>query len=234
MKASLAVLVAAFVVAADSTTAAVARGRHAGAVTIASRDSWHPGPDSARVATLLSSLASGDCFVCELIADQIGNFWFGGGDDGIGRFADADRPTEIMAAKDSLHGHTADARAIDLLVNSLSTDNACVRRVAGKLLGRSRIAPDRLAKLLESPSPRTREAAAYAIGVLGDVKSARAALEARLAGNDPSEAAMAVWALGEIEDTASVEPLVHAAAAKDVRVVGGDGRAREPQGSPVE
>src|SRR5438132_2577030 len=36
------------------------------------------GADSARVATLLAALAHTDPVICDLIGDQLGNFWMGG------------------------------------------------------------------------------------------------------------------------------------------------------------
>ncbi|HKH91500.1 MAG TPA: hypothetical protein VKA54_06840, partial [Gemmatimonadaceae bacterium] len=46
----------------------------------ASHEEWdrRPGPDSGRVAILLDALGRTDPLVCELIGDQLGNFWNGG------------------------------------------------------------------------------------------------------------------------------------------------------------
>lgn len=178
-------------------------------------DSLRPGPDSARVARLLSSLGAGDALVCEMLADQLGNFWWNGNDDGVGRFGDA--TNTLASAKDSLHGRISQPGAITLLANTLNTDNACVRRVAAKLLGRSRVDNARLTGLLTDASSRTREAAAYAIGS-GEHRNARAALERMLRDREAPEAAMAAWALGELEDSASLPALERAVTATDVRV----------------
>src|SRR5689334_19667114 len=61
-----------------------------------------PGPDSGRVAIMLDALGRTDPVVCELIADQLGNFWWGGDRYGIGRFAAASQTVRI--AKDSVGG----------------------------------------------------------------------------------------------------------------------------------
>src|SRR5438552_1808247 len=59
------------------------------------------GADSARVATLLSALAHTDPVICDLIGDQLGNFWMGGEPGRLGRFDDA---PNVQGAKDSLAG----------------------------------------------------------------------------------------------------------------------------------
>jgi len=47
------------------------------------------GADSARVATLLNALGRTDPVICDLIGDQLGNFWMGGQPGRLGRFDDA-------------------------------------------------------------------------------------------------------------------------------------------------
>ncbi len=115
------------------------------------------GADSARVATLLNALARTDPVICDLIGDQLGNFWSGGQAGGLGRFADA---PNLQGAKDSLHETITDPRAQSLLVATLGAENQCVRRVAAKLLGQSTVAASVLTGLLDDPSPRIRESAA--------------------------------------------------------------------------
>src|SRR5437016_10550297 len=121
------------------------------------------GADSARVATLLAALAHTDPVICDLIGDQLGNFWMGDDPGRLGRFSDA--PGRIQGAKDSLAGSVTDPRALTLLVATLGTDNPCVRRVAAKLLGRSAVSAAVLRELLADASPRVRESAAFAAGV---------------------------------------------------------------------
>src|SRR6476620_9658397 len=96
-----------------------------------------PGPDSGRVAMMIDALSRTDPVVCELIADQLGNFWWGGGEYNVGRLASTS--TTIQAAKDSIGGDITDSRAINRLVAELDGANACTRRVAAKMLGNSTI-----------------------------------------------------------------------------------------------
>ena len=173
------------------------------------------GPDSARVASLLAVLGSGDALVCEMIADQMGNGWWGSDVNAPGRFSDA--RADMAAAKDSLHGRITHAGTQQLLIATLSHENACVRRAAAKLLGRSRIETARLIALLDDTSPRVREAAAFAIGA-GEKRSARVPLETMLARGGAAEAAMAAWALAEEQDEASAPALERAMRHDDARV----------------
>ena len=172
------------------------------------------GADSARVATLLAALAHTDPVVCDLIGDQLGNFWIGGDPARLGRFSDA---PSVQGAKDSLAGTITDPRAVALLVATLGTDNPCVRRVAAKLLGRSTVSAAVLRGLLDSPAPRIRESAAFASGV-GERREMRAALEHQLADTAMGPAAMAAWALGEIQDPASAPALQGAVHGSSPRV----------------
>src|SRR6185295_5887443 len=181
-----------FVVAgAAAGYAATVAPRLVGAPSISMQeDTLQPGPDSTRVATLLDALASGDRLICDMFADQVGNFW--NNDEGLGVFSD--HATSLQPAKDSLHGRVRQPKAIALLTSKLNTENACVRRVAAKLLGRSVISSERLVAMMDDQSARVREAAAYAIGQ-GDRGHAHAALESKLGSRDTSLAAMAAWAL---------------------------------------
>src|SRR6185295_13048462 len=171
------------------------------------------GADSVRVATLLAALAHTDPLICDMIGDQLGNFWMGGEPGRLGRFDDT---PNVQGAKDSLAGKITDPRAVSLLIATLGTDNPCVRRVAAKLLGSSAVSASVLGSLLEHASPRIRESAAYAAGV-GERRETRAALERRLTDTATGPAAMAAWALGQIQDPASAAALqasVHAASAR--------------------
>jgi HEAT repeat protein len=178
---------------------------------------WHdnrPGPDSSRVARLLTTMGQTDPVACEMLSDQIGNFWWGGDEWGIGRLSDA--RLDVRAAKDSVSGHVRDPAAIRHLVSMLSTDDPCVRRTAAKMLGNSTIADNELARLFDDPSPRVREAALHAAG-----HEERPALRTRmegLLGRDETTSAMAAWALGNLEMRESVDPLANALARGAQRV----------------
>jgi HEAT repeat protein len=174
-----------------------------------------PGPDSGRVAILIDALGRTDPVVCELIADQLGNFWWGGGRDGVGRLAAA--PATVQVAKDSIGGTITDPRAINRLVTELDGPNACTRRVASKLLGQSNVGAARLNVLLADGSANIRESAALAAGN-GEHKDVMPALERALNDQSPAVAAMAAWALGEIEDRSSVPALLKLVRSGDARV----------------
>ena len=80
-------------------------------------ESSRAGPDSGRVAILLDALNRTDPVVCDLIADQLGNFWWSGGREGVGRLAAASMT--VQAAKDSIGGKITDERAIRRLITEL-------------------------------------------------------------------------------------------------------------------
>lgn len=178
-------------------------------------DSVRVGPDSARVAKLLDALGKTDRLVCDLIADQIGNFWWDGGRHGLGEFADA--TSASRAAKDSMGGRVRDSRAIALLSSNLRAEDPCVRKIAAKMLGHSTERTNQLVKLLDDGAPRVREAAAFALGV-GERREARSALERTLDTREGALAAMSAWALGEIHDSASVPALTRAMRTTDAKV----------------
>jgi len=214
---AIAVLLASAAVGAGAIGAAVKLSPAAPA-TFSDHHDWErsrPGPDSGRVAILIDALGRTDPVVCELLADQLGNFWFGGGRDGVGRLAAAS-PT-VQIAKDSIGGTITDERAINRLVAELDGSNACTRRVASKLLGNSKISTARLNTLLGDASANVRESAALAAGN-GEHHDARPALERALNDKAPAVAAMAAWALGDIEDHASVPALLKFVREGDTRV----------------
>ena len=190
-------------------------GIAAGATAIQeSSNDQRTGPDSVRVAAMISVLGTGDPLVCEIVADQAGNSWWGNG-SGLARFADA--RVDLFAAKDSLSGRIAHEGTMQLLITTLDHENACVRRLAARWLGRSRIETSRLVALLDHASPIVREAAAYAIGS-GNDRMARVALERMLSQRGSAEAAMAAWALAEEQDPASLPALQQALQHEGARV----------------
>ncbi len=192
-------------------------GPDAGQMSITIGDHGHerPGPDSARVAMLLDAMQRTDAVTCEMLSDQIGNFWWGRDAWGLGRLHDA--RSEVRAAKDSVSGRVRDARAIRLLSTRLDSEDPCVRRTAAKMLGNSTASDAVLVAALESPSPRVREAALLAIGE-AERPTLRTRVERELRGNDAASVAMAAYALGELEDRASVDPLEDVLNHADARV----------------
>lgn len=163
-----------------------------------------PGPDSGRVAILIDALGRTDPVVCELIGDQLGNFWWGNS-SGVGRLAAASAAVQV--AKDSTSGTITDPRAINRLVAELDGPNACTRRVASKLLGNSTVSAARLNNLLTDASANVRESAALA-AANSEHKEVVPALQRALDDQSPAVVAMAAYALGELEDKTSVPALV--------------------------
>ena len=107
-------------VGAGAIGAAVKLNPTTDSITIGEDHDWErgrPGPDSGRVAILLDALGRTDPIVCELIGDQLGNFWWGGEHEGVGRLAAA--PVNVQLAKDSIGGTITDPRAINRLVAEL-------------------------------------------------------------------------------------------------------------------
>jgi HEAT repeat protein len=156
----------------------------------------HTGPGIAAVARLLDALGKTDPAVCEMVSDQVGNFWWSENEAGIGALHDA--RVGARAVRDSLSGKVSDAAAIELLISSLQNDDPCVRRTAAKMLGNSTVTDGKLGILLSHQSPRVREAAALAAGS-EDRPALRQLLETLLTAGETNSAAMAAWALGQLE-----------------------------------
>ena len=235
---ALTIVLASAVLGAGAAGAAIELRPGAGSFTgQPGRDHDRPGPDSARVAMLLDALGRTDPLLCDLLGDQIGNFWNSGERDGIGRLAAA--PPSLRAAKDSIGGTITDQRAINRLVAELDAANTCTRRIASKLLGRSVVSTSRLEALLHDasanvresaamaagngehhdmvpaliralgdPDIRVRRAAAEAIGELDDLKVAPPGLVAALSSNDAELRHRAAKALCEIADPSTTSALV--------------------------
>jgi HEAT repeat protein len=173
------------------------------------------GPDSARVAHFLDALDAADPVICELVSDQLGNFWMSDEELGIGRLSDARAP--MRAAKDTISRRVHDAGAQRLLVARLESENPCLRLTAAKMLGNSTASDDVIARLLESPSARVREAALRSLGTR-ERPALRERIERMLTAREPAVAAMAAYALGQIEHRGSVGPLRRALAGETVTV----------------
>jgi len=164
----------------------------------------HRGPDSARVAQFLDAVAAADPVLCELVSDQLGNFWFNGDANGIGRLADA--RSSAFAAKDSVTRRVTQPNAIRLLASKLDAENPCTRLVAAKMLGNSAVADAEFERLLESNSTHVREATLRALAVR-ERPALRRPVERQLASSNADVAVMAAYALGHLEDRASVPRL---------------------------
>src|ERR1051326_7000875 len=122
------------------------------------------GPDSARVKAFLGALRQADPMICEMLADQVSNFWNPSGFFAMGFPPDGDRRWE--RARDSLSRPPPDPAALRRIARALDEPNPCVRRAAAKLLGHGEEAQvvAVIREGLRSGSPRVREAAALAAG----------------------------------------------------------------------
>lgn len=207
-------LVAALATVATATTVALGDDSPAAPRQGAGQEPRRVGPDSSRVAALLASLTRADPVACEMIADQVGNFWWSDGAVGVGMLGDVRQ--DVRRAKDSISAPVTEPRAIRLLAATLAHEDPCVRLVAAKMLGNSTTSDAVLIGALESPSARVREAALRAAGER-DRPALRARVE-RLLADTPEVAAMAAWALGEWEQAASVPALRRSLAHASPRV----------------
>ena len=99
--------------------------------------------------------------------------------------------------------------AVPMLRAALSDSDACVRRLAAPLLGRTRHPSARAAlrAALQDTSVDTREAAAYGLGYSEDA-SVIPALLAGLQDAVPRVRVASAWALGSIEDRRAIGALV--------------------------
>lgn len=205
--------IAALLLVGGAAVAAARVTRHPSVVT--EQEQRHPGPDSARVAKFLAEITAMDPLLCGLLVDQVGNFWH---NDYRGRYgALSDAPPKTYAARDSLFSHATDPKAIALMVSHLKDDSSCARRGAAKLLGRSTIATSRLVELMDDPSARVQEAAAYALGQT-ERHEAVSALEGKMGSASEPLAAMAAWALAEMHDSVSAQTFARALGSRHARV----------------
>ena len=201
---------------AASALVALGMAGSAGSVVLSRDRDRNPGPDSARVEAYLGALRAADPMLCEMVVDQVGNFWNSSGEFRVGLLADGSRSWE--PARDSLYGTVTDPAAIRRLTRGLDDPEACTRRAAAKLLGRSM--PGAVAVIreaLRSSSERVREAAALAAAQEEPVALGEDLVRAT---RDPSIAvvAMATYALGELERPEYIARLSELAQHSDPRV----------------
>lgn len=159
--------------------------------------------DVANVTALLAAVRGGNTILCELAARSStwdGNWKWEGpvtppsdtgtGGDGARRFASSSpRSREVVAPLRAALGDT----------------DACVRRFAAPLLGRTKHgdARDALVSALRDASALVREAAAVGLRFAED-RATIDPLARALADADVSVRRAAAWALGEIEDARAI------------------------------
>lgn len=176
-----------------------------------------PGPDSARVENYLSAIRGMEAMYCEMLVDQVGNFWNSSGEFRIGLLAESSRSWE--ESRDSLYGATTNPAALRREVRGLDDANACVRRAAAKLLGRSGPAGySAIREAMRSGSERVREAAALAAGQNDESTALADDIIRATRDQSATVVAMATWALSEFEKPEYLNRLAELTKSSDVRV----------------
>ena len=152
--------------------------------------------DVAAAQTMLTRMRGTNAFACELAMINVDHRnWFGGLSNQISDSPLIDDSTQIALPEE------LDAPAVlDLLFRGLRDSDACVRRAAASLLGRTKVpaTAERLRGTLDDSDPQTRALAAFAVG-LGEHPSANERLMTLLDDAAPTVRATAAWALGRLE-----------------------------------
>jgi len=145
-----------------------------------------------RVRMLLDGIRGATPLQCELALQGM-NGWWGNGPE-PGRDPAAWTVITWAAHRD------VEAGSVPLLATSLRDNDPCVRRVAARLLGRSRL-PAARARLLEATrdaDPGMRRLGATGLGFMDDRTVVRD-LVRLLDDRDPGVRAAAAWAIGAVQ-----------------------------------
>ncbi len=172
--------------------------------------------DSAAVATILAAARGANPLLCDLAASaldqrlQWGNppFW---GDFHPGDYWLRNPDPAVAASVRAAFRVLRDPGVIEPLRRALGDADACVRRLAAPLLGRTRH-PQAVAALsaaLRDTSPATRAAAVLGLG-FAQSQPTVPQLIAALTDRAPAVRRLAAWALGEIANASAVPRLVQA------------------------
>lgn len=164
--------------------------------------------DTVAVMRLLAVVRGGDPLVCEMAtrtADMHGTWSMWGPMSGDPLTVDS----TAAALLDWIQRRHDDPAIVPRLRTALHDDDACVRRIAGSLLGRVRHASAMSALLsaLDDQKAGTREVAAFGLG-MAESKSAVDPLIARLRDGAPAVRRASAWALGQLEDKKAVPALI--------------------------
>jgi HEAT repeat protein len=164
------------------------------------------GPNSAAVAGFVRALTTSDPVLCQFAATAIGNNWsHWEGDYPTGHLKDEENQE---ARREPLSRPVSDPAAVALLIESLASPHACVRRASARMLGRSG-EPETVRQLrsaLRDGDGRVREAAALGLASAQDF-GAFHDLARALRDKEQPVVRMATYALGELEDARAVKPL---------------------------
>lgn len=148
------------------------------------------GPEQVR--RLLDGIRGASPVQCELALRSF-NFW----SDWDGRVPDRDEATVRLLRW--THGTQKDPAIVAPLAAGLRDADACVQRMAARLLGRTRVpaARARLAEALRDRDARVRLLGAVGLGYSDD-RTAIPLLVQALKDGDPKVRAAAAWALGAV------------------------------------
>jgi HEAT repeat protein len=200
MRAACAVVVSAAVV----VSIACARDGNAQPTRVTTRD------DTTAVARLLAAVRGSDPLLCEMAVRNVDmHGWWSNGPSSALETDSAS--TALILWIQRQHD---DPVVVPRLRSALRDSDACVRRVAGSVLGRVEH-PSALAALMaaiDDPNPDTRNAAAIGLG-LGDERSQKdpavaTGLIRKLRDESPAVRRSAAWALGAIEAREALLPLI--------------------------
>lgn len=167
--------------------------------------------DTAALSQYLAAVRGANPIACELATRNAdaGGWW--------SRFGPlADNPLDVDSASAAVvawvqRGHK-NASVTPRLRAALRDSDACVRRVAGSLLGRvdHPTATAALLAALDDPNADTRSVAAIGLGMSDRSKTngVVASLIRRLSDDSPRVRRSAAWALGSVEASAALVPLI--------------------------
>jgi HEAT repeat protein len=162
--------------------------------------------DTVALSRILASVRGANPLFCELATRLIDgrNYWSSGGRSGL-----VDMDADASALIRWVHAKHEDPRFVPRLSAAMRDPDACVRRVAGGMLGRVNhpSAVRALITALDDESPATRSVAAVGLGLQED-SSAVQPLVGRLRDASPDVRRTAAWALGVIEHPSAMMPLV--------------------------
>lgn len=148
--------------------------------------------DTVQLKTFLAGMRGAAVLPCELGMHALDNLWFS--DDPV-----PDRNPEAWQLITAVKQPIVDPGAVALLAAGLRDRDPCVRRVASRLLGRSRLPAARTALLaaLRDSDPSVRRLGALGLGFSDDAKIAPSLVPV-LRDADASVRAAAAWAIGAV------------------------------------
>ena len=158
---------------------------------------------------LRSAVASAARGVSPLICAFAAQAVWGGGWGGWYDAPASPVASEMSARIRELDREKFDATEVRLLMDSLSSSDACVRELSVRMLGRQRdeAVISGLIERLGSRTPELREVAALGLGFI-EPRTAVEPLVRALRDDAPGVRANSAWALGRIDDGRALRPLV--------------------------